>query len=341
MIWKTYEQRLRDRAEYLDIEKNYLEYLVVYSKNLYSKKLPIIFDQTHFSLLLGINNEYLHRMSNAPNKFYREFHIMKRNGKLRQISEPLPDLKKVQSWILKEILYQTSCSKFAKAYIPTNSIKSNTRFHVNRNTVITIDLKDFFTSIKLNHVLKVYLSLGYNLQVSTLLAHLCCLKKSLPQGAPTSAYLSNLVLYKFDENIGKYCIENNIRYTRYADDLTFSGEIDIAKLLFVVDKNLLLYDLKRNNEKFKVMRSNARQIVTGVVVNKKMQLSRNYRMKIRQEVYFINKFGLDNHLEHINEKRMNYIEHLIGKIKYALFINPNDKQMMKYLNMIKEYEEIR
>ena len=169
---------------------------------------------------------------------------------------------------------------------------------------------------------------------AVILTRLCCLRESLPQGSPTSAYLSNLVMLQFDNNISKYCTANNIRYTRYADDLTFSGDFDIAALLYLVDKELKYLNLRRNPQKLKVMRRGDRQKTTGIVVNEKQQLPREYRMKIRQEVHYIQQFGLDDHLAHTRATRSNYLDHLIGKIEYALFINPKDEKMKSYLENI-------
>ena len=101
MRWDIYERKFRKLAEEKSTSQEKIEKWLSYAKILSSKNLPIIFDQTHLALLLGIDNEYLHRMSNAPEFFYRTFYIQKRNGKKRRIDEPLPDLKKVQSWILK------------------------------------------------------------------------------------------------------------------------------------------------------------------------------------------------------------------------------------------------
>lgn len=338
MRWDVYERKFRKLAEEQGMSKPKIEKHLLYAKNLSSQKLPIIFDQTHLALLIGIDNEYLHRMSNAPEFFYRTFFIEKRNGKKRRIDEPLPDLKKVQSWILREILYKVPCSKFAKAYIPDISIKDNSRFHRNQKIVMAVDLKDFFPSIKSGYVLSTFLSIGYNLPTAVILTRLCCLRESLPQGAPTSAYLSNLVMRQFDNRISKYCTDHNVRYTRYADDLTFSGDFDIAATLHLVDKELKYLNLRRNPNKLKVMRSGDRQITTGIVVNEKQQLSREYRMRIRQEVHYIQQFGLNDHLAHIGETRSHYVEHLIGKIEYALFINPKDEQMKSYLEIIRAYK---
>lgn len=338
MRWDVYERKFRKLAKENGASQGKIEEWLAYAQNLFEKKLPVIFDQTHLALLLGIDNEYLHRMSNAPELFYRTFYIQKRNGKNRRIDEPLPDLKKVQSWILNEILYKVPCSKFAKAYVPNSSIKDNSRFHRNQKIVLAADLKNFFPSIKSGYILSVFLSIGYNLPTAVILTRLCCLRESLPQGAPTSAYLSNLVMLQFDNIISKYCIANNIRYTRYADDLTFSGDFDIAALLYHVDKELKYLNLRRNPQKLKVMRSGDRQKTTGIVVNEKQQLPREYRLKIRQEVHYIQQFGLDDHLAHIGETRSNYLDHLIGKIEYALFINPKDEKMKDYREIIRVHK---
>lgn len=332
-----YERKFRELAEEKRRSPRKIEEWLAYAKKLYSKNLPIIFDQTHLALLLGIDNEYLHRMSNAPEFFYRTFYIQKRNGKRRRIDEPLPDLKKVQSWILNEILYKVPCSKFAKAYVPNICIKDNSRFHRKQKIVMTVDLKDFFPSIKSGFILNLFLSIGYNLPTAVILTRLSCLRESLPQGAPTSAYLSNLVMLQFDNIISRYCTAHNIRYTRYADDLTFSGDFDIAALLYLIDKELKYLNLQRNPKKFKVMRNGNRQTATGIIVNEKQQLPREYRMKIRQEVHYIQQFGLDDHLAHIGETRANYLDHLIGKIDYSLFVNPKDEKMKSYREIILAY----
>lgn len=337
MNWETYEKKFKRLAEQQNMSIEKIDLWLNYSKNLFERNLPIIFDQTHLSLLLGIDNEYLHRICNAPEYFYRTFYIKKRNGKQRRIDEPLPDLKRVQSWILNEILYKIPCSRFAKAYIPNTSIKDNTRFHKKQNIVVAVDIKNFFPSIKSGYILKLFLECGYNLPTSVILTNLCCYKNRLPQGAPTSAYLSNLFMNRFDNDVSEYCKNHKIRYTRYADDLTFSGDFDVASLLYIIDNKLKYLQLERNPQKLKIMRQHDRQKVTGIIVNDGLTLPREYRMKIRQEIHYIQKFGLDDHLSHIEETRMNYINHLNGKIDYCLSINPNDNKMKKYKEILQQY----
>lgn len=173
----------------------------------------------HFAHLFDYYVDYLYEMSNNPEKFYSTFYIPKRNGTKRRIDAPNEHLKKVQTWILTEILYHIPCSNYAKAYIPGTAVKDNARFHCGQKIVLTMDVKDFFSSISSDRILNLFLSCDYEIPVATLLTNLCCYNNSLPQGAPTSAYLSNLVMRQFDESIGDYCKTQGIRYTRYADEM--------------------------------------------------------------------------------------------------------------------------
>ena len=211
--------------------------------------------------------------------------------------------------------------------------------------VLTIDVKDFFPSITENHVFNVFhQSCGYESSVAVFFTKLCTYNGALPQGAPTSAYLSNLVMRKFDEVVGSYCSSHNIRFTRYADDMTFSGDFDIAALLFFVDQQLNHVGLHRHPEKLKIMRQHDRQKTTGIVVNSSQQVPREYRMKIRQEIHYIKAYGLDSHAEHIGEDKLHYLHSLLGRINYVLGVNPRDARMAeyrKYVDALKTIETFK
>lgn len=168
------------------------------------------------------------------------------------------------------------------------------------------------------------------------LAHLCCLDYVLPQGAPTSPYLSNLRMISIDNEIKDFITSKGIRYTRYADDLTFSGDFDPHLLIKTISRIVYNGSFQINKQKTRVARNNTRQEVTGIVVNSHMQISKEKRRKIRQQLYYINKFGLDSHLSHIGETRSHYLNHLIGIINFALFVNPKDSEMKEYYNYIIE-----
>jgi len=275
-------------------------------------------------------------MAYSPQHFYRQFNIPKSNGEMRTIDEPLPDLKYIQRWILSNILEAIPISPYAKAFYKGRGVKENARFHRRQKVVVTMDIKDFFPSVKIDSIVSIFTELGYYDDVSNFLAHLCCLNYSLPQGAPTSPFLSNLRLIQFDRRVSEYTTEKRMRYTRYADDLTFSGDFDPHRLIPTISKILYSEGFSLNSSKTRVAFQNTRQEVTGVVVNSHMQVSKAQRKRIRQEVYYIKRYGLDSHLTKICETRGHYLEHLMGKINFARYINPNDEELKAYYDFIRE-----
>lgn len=329
MKWETYKKQFTKEAKKNGKNAEYIKAKLLYAKKLFDQDLPVIYNQEHFSLLVKYDSEYVHRMSNAPHRFYRSFTIGKKNGGKRTIDEPLPDLKSIQKWVLKEILYSIDISAYAKAYVPNRSIRDNARFHRGQNFILTTDIKDFFPSISLYKVISVFLDLGYSNEVATFIGNLCCLNECLPQGAPTSPALSNIIFKSLDVKISELSQKHKLRFTRYADDMTFSGEKYPDSLLRNISRILFEDGFTLNKSKTRILYQNRRQIVTGVVVNEKMQVSREKRDKIRQEVYYIKKYGLESHLDMIKEQRSNYLQHIIGVAEYMLFINPKDKKIIE------------
>ena len=330
MNWSTFEKELKKECIKQRKSSYYTASLLNNANILHSKGLPIIFSTKHLSLLIGIDHNYLCSMAYSTKLFYRHFSIKKKNGKVRPIDEPLPDLKYVQTWILQNILEKCNVSRFAKAYVQNKSLLDNAKFHRAQNIVVTMDIKDFFPSITLKEVSLIFREMGYFPKLSMFLAHLCCLNYKLPQGAPTSPYLSNLRMISLDETISNYVLSENIRYTRYADDLTFSGSFDPKELIPKISGFVWNEGFAINPDKTRVARKNCRQEVTGIVVNHHLQLCKSKRKYIRQQVYYIKKYGLDSHLKHIQDEHRHYINHLIGMINFACFINPKDKEMQSY-----------
>lgn len=336
MKWEEYEKNFIGLAKLNDKSEEYCIKYLEYAKILFKNKVPIIYNQEHLSRLVGYKSDYLYSASNQSYSFYRSFTIKKKNGKDRFISEPLPSLKEIQNWILEEILYKIDISPYAKAYVKNKSIKENARFHKKQVMVLTMDIKDFFSSIKFGNILHIFTQLGYEKSIAVMLANLCCLNGVLPQGAPTSPALSNIVFSKIDYKIANYIKPYNIRYTRYADDLTFSGDFNAGDLIKGVERLINSNGLLINENKTRIRRQNQRQEVTGIVVNQKMQLEKKIRKRIRSDVYYIKKYGIDSHLERTSEKRKNYLYHMIGLATYALFINPKDCKMREYLEILKD-----
>ncbi len=283
-------------------------------------------------------NKILYGISNNIDLNYEEIIIKKKNKNLRYLNEPSPILKSIQKRILKNVLEEKMISKCAYAYKKGLSTILNAKSHVGCKVILKLDIENFFDNI---NFYKVYNSCFnenlYPKKLGMLLTNLCVYNDRLPQGSPTSGYISNIVLRNFDCNIDAYCKDKNINYTRYSDDMTFSGDFDIRKLIKFVNELLYKERFRLNKSKIKVVLNTTRQQVTGIVVNEKINLSKNYKRKIRQEVYYILKYGVKSHIEkrNINLSCNRYLSVLLGKINYVLTVNPNDKEFINYKNEIK------
>lgn len=348
----SYSTQFKTAALEKGLQEETVASLLQYAEKLFSRGLPIIYDQIHFSLLVGYDYGFLIAASNDSSFFYKLYEVPKRNGGVRAISEPLPSMKEIQRWILREILNpaaKTMVSPVAKAFIPGKSLRENARFHKRKGQVVALDITDFFPSIGFGAVLGVFEQMGYSKSVSVMLARLCTLHGALPQGAPTSPMLSNMFFKRTDDILFHYCRKRNIQYTRYADDLVFSGnDLSSQHLISYVKMLLAPRQLVLNEKKTTVMGRGCRQSVTGVVVNEKIQVSREYRNKVRQEVYYCIKYGESSHFSRIQETLPDwinspavYLKHLLGKVYFVLQVNPEDKTFAEYRDWLKVRLSVR
>lgn len=339
MNWNQYEEKYRLAGQKLNVPDELVSRNLNYAKPLFLKDLPIIFDGTHLSRLVGYRKSYIDRATQFTTYFYRHFSIPKKNGDKRRMAEPLPSLKEIQYWILNEILSKQSVSNFAKAYRKNHSVKSNARFHLDQTKVLCMDLSDFFGTINKNQVVQLFRDIGYSSTVSKYLAGLCTLYNCLPQGAPTSPIISNIIAKNLDKAISEYCISNGLRYTRYSDDITISGDfsegIVVNNLKNIIEEN----GFTVNDSKTRVFTKAQRQLITGIVVNNGMRAPKETRRKFRQSVHYIRVYGLESHLEKINQKRRNYLDHLIGTGNFILFVNPEDIEVQENLLFLKEIKK--
>ena len=286
---------------------------VKYSERLIAQGLPVIFDHQHLSVLSGFKIHFLYGMANSPYRSYRAFTIKKRDGSERQILSPMPDLKALQSWLASQIFVKLQVSKFSHAFRHGHSIKTNAKFHIGRKYVVKFDVVDFFGSTKIYKVERLLVNSGYTLPLAKLIAGIVTYDGSLPQGAPSSPVLSNSIYVDLDAELGGIAVGGGWRYTRYADDMTFSGDGDLSLLFSSVYKALNKHGLRANSKKTRVMRRGGRQIVCGVVLNESIGPSRDVRRKFFQEVHYVRKFGISGHIDRREIDQANYLESLIGR----------------------------
>jgi retron-type reverse transcriptase len=227
-------------------------------------------------------------------------------------------LKWVQKQILKHILGKVPPHPAAHGFVTGRSTVSNATPHVGAELIVKFDLKDFFPTIHYFRVMGLFASLGYPVgnclftsddesnQLAPVLARLCCYtndpKKwgtaTLPQGAPTSPAVSNLVCRRLDARLAGLAEANKGTYTRYADDLTFSFPeaegLNLGRFRWWVDQVCQQEGFTVNQQKFRVIRASQRQVVTGVVVNEAVRVPRELRRELRAIVHNCEKQGVES-----------------------------------------------
>lgn len=286
---------------------------------------------------LGFPVKTLYALSNNLDKHYCSVSIPKRDKTMRKLSVPDFILKSVQRSIVIHILAYYPVSRFACAYRYGASVQKNAKPHIGKKKLLKLDIEGFFDHILYSQVKDiVFYKEKFSEPVRILLSMLCYYRDSLPQGAPSSPAITNILMADFDESVGAFCERRGIAYTRYCDDMTFSGDFREKEVIAFVRQELKKRGLFLKNGKTAVVPAYKRQIVTGIVVNEKMNLAREYRRKIRQEMYYIRKFGIDAHLHTIGiADKEKYLHSLQGRVAYVLQARPKDKEFWEYKKWLK------
>lgn len=292
---------------------------------------PVIFNVKHLALLIGVDFRALKRMFYARDKFYRSFTIKKRNGGERLIEAPYPSLKMVQRWILDNILVPSAfVHPSAVGFIPKKTITDNASPHLGHSVLLKMDIKDFFPSVPEELVRGYFSNLGYNSDLASTLAYLCCKDGRLPQGAPTSPMLSNVLFYGMDNQLSKMAFWEGLSYTRYADDLAFSGDRIPISIINNVSAIVMKHGLRINNEKTRRSGKSSRKIITGVSISSgtKLTIPREVKREIRQKVFYVLKYGLFDHLKHIESRDLLAGYRLLGLLAYWHSVEPENKYVL-------------
>lgn len=287
---------------------------------------------------------------------YKRFYIPKKNGDKRLISAPMPRLKHVQYWILQNILEKIQLTNYAHGFVKTRSIVTNASVHTDKDIVINIDLKDFFPNISYKRIKGIFHSFGYSENIATILALLCTEsdvdeiqmdgidyyvakgERFLPQGAPTSPALTNIITRKLDKRLQGAATKNGFMFTRYADDLTFSctseSSQNLTKLMWHIKKIIEDEGFFVHPKKIRIMRKGRRQEVTGITVNKKISLDRKTLKRFRALLHQIELNGPEG-------KTWGKGENILNSIKgYSNFIKMVDPQKAeKYIKKVNQIHE--
>lgn len=322
----------RSGFERSGVKPELIEEYISYIKPLVKKEVPIIFDFNHLCLLLGRNPVYLASVINSNKSHYRDFKIPKRSGGTREITAPYPALLECQQWIYYNILTKIPIHSSAHGFTFKKSIISNSKIHIGQNHFLKIDLKDFFPSITINQTITIFRALGYTHKVSFYLASICCYDGILPQGAPTSPMLSNIVAKTMDKRLMAFAKKYKLKYTRYADDLAFSGDSIPVKFVEYINSIISSCGFTINEKKTILNQEKNKRILTGIsIADSEIKVPREYKRKLKSEIHIIRKYGIATHVRRKKIKNPNYLYSIIGKIHFWLSIEPNNSFAMKAL----------
>mgnify|MGYP001616692922 CR=1 FL=1 len=281
----------------------------------------------------------------SPINHYKRFKVPKKTGGFRLISAPMPKLKNIQYWILENILNKITPHDATHGFRKSCSIVSNAKRHLNTDVVINLDLENFFPSISYKRVKGLFRSLGYSDSVATIFGLICTepdieeaeldgktwfiplSERHLPQGAPTSPAITNLLCRRLDKRLEKMANKRGFKYTRYADDLTFSGSGEDLKNICNILKNtesIVTHEgFTVHPKKTRVVRASRQQEVTGVVVNEKLNVDKETLKKFRATLYQIEKDGPDG-------KKWGHSNDIIASIQgfanFVRMVNPEKGQ---------------
>lgn len=274
--------------------------------------------------------------------------IKKSNGKLRTIYDPSPTLRTFQYLALTKIFNQVTTPDYLWAFEQGRSIPQMAAKHINKQVVLSYDVKNYFESIHSDLLLKLFEGMGITDKAAWMLAQVCTYKYFLPQGALTSPKLSNLItMVSFGPSIKMFCDEKKYTLTIYADDITISSDKiltpeEIAEIGSVVHTALSQYGFRVNNKKTKVMSYARRQWVCGCVVNEKVNLLREDRLKLRAIIHNLSKNGFDSEVEKYGSDSISrFISEIRGKLNWYNQLNPTqaERLILKFNECVKAYEE--
>jgi RNA-directed DNA polymerase len=276
---------------------------------------------------LGLQPQFLLDLSYKTSSLYITFDRPKRSGGVRTISAPQDELKRIQRLIYDGILSKADLPPYVHGCVKGRSILTNAAGHINKPLVINIDLVNFFGSIRFDRVAEIFRNqFRCDDDAATALARLTTFGDSLPQGAPTSPVIANLSALPLDSDLIEIC-ERNARsyrydYSRYVDDITISGGTDLAFLLHDFYTAVHKHGFRANPKKLKVSRPSARQKVTGVIVNQKLNAPKKLIRKLRQQLYYCTKHGFDNHCEQTGVIATRFLHEIKGWLGYARMMRP-------------------
>ena len=258
---------------------------------------------------------------------YKTHKIRKKSGGFRELHVPEPRLKRLQQRLLRYGFDRIAMDSAAHGFVRGRSILTNAVEHIGKPCVVNVDIDSFFNSTTYPHILRACSAIidrKYCPYGRFILADLCSFAGALPTGAPTSPAIANFALLGADRAISKVSVKSGVAYTRYADDLTFSGDDGAVRIIPFVEKVLGQLGYKLKERKTNVYRKGRRQMVTGLVVNVKPNIPRRIRRRLRAAVH-----RCSNGHKAVWQDRPMSMDQLNGRLAFLSMVQPDEAAHLK------------
>lgn len=289
-------------------------------------KIKIVDVEEFFAVSEGFIKDF----TKDPKIYIKKVVVPKKDRTQRIVFEALgtlSDLHRVFQYKM-EGKFEIHSSVFG--YKKNKGTKENAQLHLGKKTVVKVDIKDFFNSIKESRVQKVLEKIGFQQEIAELITPLFCTNKTLEAGFCPSPLIANAACFELDINLHDWANQNDIVYSRYSDDITLSTDRRLDFSLDKVEEILDSFSLKLNNNKTKFMFRGEPQYVTGLSVTEsdKVRTPQSFKKNIEKDLYFIKKFGIEDHISHKYKNlsptpsRTAEIYTLFGNIGYIKGIEP-------------------
>jgi RNA-directed DNA polymerase len=287
--------------------------------------------------------------ADPPLRHYHYGWVRKRSSGYRLLETPKPRLKRIQRTVLRELLSAIPPDDAAHGFVPTRSVLSFVAAHVGQRVVLRLDLENFFAAIALRRVRALFARVGYPSAVADALAGLCCAAtpevvlranpetdpverqrtaqrlrcSHLPQGSPTSPALSNLIAFRLDRRLAGLARAAGGRYSRYADDLAFSGDGGFERGLprFIARACAIADDegFRVRFRKIRVLRAGRQQRLCGLVVNARPNVARRDYDALRATLHNAARLGPDSQNR---QGHPDFRAHLSGRVDWIAHVHP-------------------
>lgn len=253
--------------------------------------------------LFDVSEEMLQKFLAYQDEIIKRVLMVKnRSGDTRKIIFTSDDQYRIFLRKLAAFIYEWYSHRIPDSvhgFVKGRSIITNAQQHTQKKIVVNVDIKHFFESINLNHIVDIFLQIGFRKEISLKLANLVSVDGVLATGFATSPTLSNIACLNLDEDFKKLTSKHGFTYTRYADDITLSSDKEVPskeEIKIIFGK----YGFEINESKYRIYRKGGPQYVTGLsVVDERPRLSKKFKRRLRLELYYIKKYGFSDHFRRV------------------------------------------